>query len=383
MNLLVTDRPSAVLPGQLPPAARGDAVRVLFLSLDVLGWSTSSHQLISVAAARKDIVAVHVLVRPPLWMKVLNRHVPGVTDHLFQPNQTWQWLIRRWLTGPLDGRRFDVVHANPQMLAGAPAALKDRLGYRLSVACDTTDRQYRRELARVSVPRTDRDARVFAAADLIASLSTWCARSLADNYGVDSSKILLTPPTVATPLDVVPTPSDDRPKRIVFVGNDFARKGGPRLLAWHQARWAARGVELHVASAEAADHAPAAKVVFHGRLDHKRVIELIRTCDVMVHPTTNDMSALVVAEAATLGVPAVASRLAGIPDLVRDGESGYLVDPHDDQGFIDATERALFDDTLRARLSHGARTFARDVLDTNVVYGRLMDRIVDLVPSPM
>ncbi|MGC4034089.1 MAG: glycosyltransferase family 4 protein [Tepidisphaeraceae bacterium] len=379
MNALVTDWPPAMASGDLPPAFRQGAVRALFLGSEVLGWQVSNRQWIAATADRDDILAVHVLLRPPLWMKILNRRVPGVRPHLIHHNVTWKWLLKRWLTGRLDARRFDVIHCNPQVMAFAAATLKSRYRYKLSMSCDTTDLQYRQEVCgNPSARSVGPDRKVFQSADLILPLSTWCANSLTTDYGIPPEKLLLTRPSAPVPAEVPPKrPRDGRLLRIAFVGNDFVRKGGEKLLKWHQERWADR-VELHVASAEAADHAPAKNVYFLGRLDHPKVLALLDSADLLVHPTQADMSALVVAEAQARGVPAVASRIAGIPDLLHDGVSGYLVGPKDDAGFIAAVERVLFNEPRHAAMSTAARQFALQNLDSATTYRRVVDALVAL-----
>ena len=54
-------------------------------------------------------------------------------------------------------------------------------------------------------------------------------------------------------------------------------------------------------------------------------------------------------EAMASGVPVVATRLSGIPELVEDGVTGLLVEPHDPEGLAAALERLLADDALAAR----------------------------------
>jgi colanic acid/amylovoran biosynthesis glycosyltransferase len=60
-------------------------------------------------------------------------------------------------------------------------------------------------------------------------------------------------------------------------------------------------------------------------------------------------------EAMASGVPVVASRLSGIPELVQDGVTGLLVEPHDPQALAAAMARILDDDTLAAKLALRAR----------------------------
>jgi glycosyltransferase involved in cell wall biosynthesis len=61
----------------------------------------------------------------------------------------------------------------------------------------------------------------------------------------------------------------------------------------------------------------------------------------------------VVLEAFAAGVPVVASDLGGLPELVQDGENGFLVEPRDDRGWLHAIER-LMQDAVSSELGFGA-----------------------------
>jgi colanic acid/amylovoran biosynthesis glycosyltransferase len=51
----------------------------------------------------------------------------------------------------------------------------------------------------------------------------------------------------------------------------------------------------------------------------------------------------------------VATRLSGVPELVQDGVTGLLVEPHDPDALAAALERLLADDELAAQLAQAAR----------------------------
>lgn len=71
---------------------------------------------------------------------------------------------------------------------------------------------------------------------------------------------------------------------------------------------------------------------------------------------------IVFVEAAACGVPSVAGRSGGSHEAVVDGETGYVVDPHDAAGVRAALERLLGDGALRTRLGRAARARAADQL---------------------
>jgi glycosyltransferase involved in cell wall biosynthesis len=106
--------------------------------------------------------------------------------------------------------------------------------------------------------------------------------------------------------------------------------------------------------------------VFLGVVDDVR--EHIASLDVLVLPSILDGRPVVVLEALALGVPVIASRVGGLPALVRDGETGFLVD-QGDVGEIARYLRRLADnrDELE-RLQRGARDFAEFALSSEAMF---------------
>jgi glycosyltransferase involved in cell wall biosynthesis len=88
-------------------------------------------------------------------------------------------------------------------------------------------------------------------------------------------------------------------------------------------------------------------VRFHGSLDEPGVARLLAEADVFVLPSTvardGQMEGIpvVLMEALAAGLCVVASRLSGIPELVRDGHTGFLVEPGDPEDLAVALVRAL------------------------------------------
>jgi glycosyltransferase involved in cell wall biosynthesis len=74
-------------------------------------------------------------------------------------------------------------------------------------------------------------------------------------------------------------------------------------------------------------------------------------------PSTWEGFGVAAAEASAAGLPVVATNVYGIPDVVRDGETGILVPPKDPGALAKAVGRLVGDPRLRARLGAAGREY--------------------------
>ena len=58
-----------------------------------------------------------------------------------------------------------------------------------------------------------------------------------------------------------------------------------------------------------------------------------------------------------MGIPVIAARVSGIPEIVEDGKSGFLIDRPDAAAYADRIERLAADHALRRRVSEAGRDF--------------------------
>ncbi len=68
---------------------------------------------------------------------------------------------------------------------------------------------------------------------------------------------------------------------------------------------------------------------------------------------------MAVIEAMAAGKPVVATRVGGVPDLIEDGRTGYLVDAGDVTSLARKSIKLLQDDDLRRQMGHRAREVAQ------------------------
>lgn len=87
------------------------------------------------------------------------------------------------------------------------------------------------------------------------------------------------------------------------------------------------------------------------------LVEMERA-SLLVLPTLEDNCPMVVLEAMAVGLPVIASRVGGVPDLIKDGETGMMFDPHDAISMRNVTERMITSTETRERIGRSARAEA-------------------------
>jgi colanic acid/amylovoran biosynthesis glycosyltransferase len=97
------------------------------------------------------------------------------------------------------------------------------------------------------------------------------------------------------------------------------------------------------------------RVVFEGWLNPERVRELYRLTDIFALASFAEGVPVVLMEAMAMEIPCVATRITGIPELIRDGVDGCLVTPADEAELARAITRLIDDAVLRRRLGEAGR----------------------------
>jgi N-acetyl-alpha-D-glucosaminyl L-malate synthase BshA len=97
-------------------------------------------------------------------------------------------------------------------------------------------------------------------------------------------------------------------------------------------------------------------VDFLGKQNH--VERLIPQAHVLLMPSELESFGLAALEAMACGVPPVATRVGGVPELITDGEDGFLAPVGDIEGMARRTAQLITDDALHARMAEKARNTA-------------------------
>jgi teichuronic acid biosynthesis glycosyltransferase TuaC len=102
--------------------------------------------------------------------------------------------------------------------------------------------------------------------------------------------------------------------------------------------------------------------LFPGLVKHEMLATMYAAADVVTLPSYAEGLPLVLCEALSCGRAVVATRVGGIPEIVQDGESGYLIEPRDPNALTLRLRDLLSDEIVRKRFEHAALAFAREHL---------------------
>ncbi|MTH77898.1 glycosyltransferase family 4 protein [Paracoccus aestuariivivens] len=185
-----------------------------------------------------------------------------------------------------------------------------------------------------------------------------------------------------------PAPERSRPRRngqrasdpvqLLTVGRAVPKKGFgvlldalallPQDLHWHLTHIGG-GAELPRLQDQAMRLGLASRIEWQGALDQRAVLDAYREADLFVLASRvtpdGDRDGLpnVIVEAASQGLACIASNLSGIPEFLRNDDTGLLVPPEDPRALADAMARAIRDPALRSRLGSNAMALVRQNFD--------------------
>ena len=191
---------------------------------------------------------------------------------------------------------------------------------------------------------------------LFVPFSAWAGDILVGECGVPAEKVQ----AIHVGLDLelwpfLPPPAVSPRPQILFVGGDFERKGGDLLLTAYRERFA-ETADLHLVTKQPpSDLPPQVQVYTDLNANDPRLRALYAQADLFVLPTRADVSSWVAMEAMATGRAVIATRMGGIPDIVRDGETGLLVEPEDGAALATAMNILLTDPVRRRQMGIAGR----------------------------
>lgn len=139
------------------------------------------------------------------------------------------------------------------------------------------------------------------------------------------------------------------------------------------------GPEVPLVRRITADLGLCGRVSFMGRQD--RVVELLSIADLLLLPSSHESFGLVALEAMACQVPVVGSRIGGLPEVVVDGETGFLLPPEDVRGMADRGVELLTSPALHGRLAAAGRRRAVERFHADQIIGTYEDYYFETLGS--
>jgi D-inositol-3-phosphate glycosyltransferase len=279
----------------------------------------------------------------------------------------------------MNDRPYDLVHSHYWLSGWVGNALRELWGVPLVSSFHTLGKVKNYSLAVGERPepaaRIDGEARVIGASNRILAATPAEASQLVGLYRAEPEHIRLVPPGVDHRMF---TPRDREAARsrlylsglrlALFVGRLQAHKGPDvaiRTIAAAIAREpeTTRDLQLAIVGGPSGHEVGeldrllelttslgiADRVMFFAPQPQERLADFYSAADVVLVPSRSESFGLVALEAQACGTPVVAARVGGLPFVVDDGATGFLVDGHDPKAHAARVLDVLRDDELQSR----------------------------------
>lgn len=112
-------------------------------------------------------------------------------------------------------------------------------------------------------------------------------------------------------------------------------------------------------------------IIFLGK--RQDVPEILKICDLVVLPSLNEGFGLSIVEAQAAGKPVIATKVGGIPEVVKDGETGILVSPKDSDALADSIIALINDESKMKSIAERAKQRVRENFTKESMIRRLKE----------
>ncbi|MDY6949999.1 MAG: glycosyltransferase family 4 protein [Thermodesulfobacteriota bacterium] len=114
------------------------------------------------------------------------------------------------------------------------------------------------------------------------------------------------------------------------------------------------------------------KVAFSGFVPHSQLVDHYRNADILVNPSFSESFGMSLIEAMATGLPVVATRAGGMPEVVEHQKTGILVAPGDASALASALLYLLSNDSARSSMARAARKRVTNIFSWESVSAKLL-----------
>ncbi|MHC5109637.1 MAG: glycosyltransferase family 4 protein [Planctomycetota bacterium] len=285
----------------------------------------------------------------------------------------------------LRSQSFDVIHAispcrTAHLYQPRSGTVAETIQRNVALRGNAATRSFKRYAARFNFKqrfmlRLERDLIRNPSGPIIVALSDYVVRQLREHYGLEDRRIR----KVFNGIDPNPSTAEERMRDRAEVRQEFQIGEGDLLGLVIAHNFRLKGVEawMHAVAQMSAEGIDNVKTIVVGKGDSEkwrqkarrlnveqrvifagpsdRVPRFRHAADFGVHLSYYDPCSRVVLEALADGLPCIASAWDGASELIRDGQSGFVISNPDDLAAIQQSVSKLGDPELRKRMGEAAR----------------------------
>jgi glycosyltransferase involved in cell wall biosynthesis len=109
------------------------------------------------------------------------------------------------------------------------------------------------------------------------------------------------------------------------------------------------------------------KVIFAGQVNHSDLPKYLKISDVFVRPSLSEGLGNAFLEAMAASVPVVGTPVGGIPDFLKDEETGLFCKVGNPENIAQKIEKLIFDDTLKKKIVENALKLVKEKYDWEII----------------
>lgn len=213
------------------------------------------------------------------------------------------------------------------------------------------------------------------------TMSQWLKEDLIHNSGVPANKVHHVGGGCNIDTALIDI-SEKKGNRFLFIGKDWERKNGDLVVTAFEMllhKCPDKAPELFVAGPSEKPASLRGKDHIHylGLLSHAELAQYYNMCDYFVMPSEFEAYGLVFAEALCFGLPCIGKNCFAMPEFIRHGENGYLIEQSDPRELCDAMKELLLNGQ---KIAHDVQA-QRDVYIQKYSWSSVADRILETMST--
>ncbi|MBI2086867.1 MAG: glycosyltransferase family 4 protein [Candidatus Zambryskibacteria bacterium] len=120
------------------------------------------------------------------------------------------------------------------------------------------------------------------------------------------------------------------------------------------------------------------KVEFLGEIPHFDISKCLHEADIFIRPSLSEGQGISFLEGMAAGLPVIATPVGGIPDFLKDGETGIFCEPNNPASIARAVQRLIADEPLKKRIVDNASRMVREKYDWDLIAQEMKSRVFNI-----